>query len=81
VRQLVQQLESPLDSLLVRKVGLLERKKDTMLTRWQPCLAVLTSDGWLHLFDLPYTSKSAKVSAKMQNNYCSVVAFSCRVSA
>jgi hypothetical protein len=62
VRQLVQQLESPLDSLLVRKVGLLERKKDTMLTRWQPCLAVLTSDGWLHLFDLPYTSKSAKVS-------------------
>ncbi|KAG5189219.1 hypothetical protein JKP88DRAFT_302363 [Tribonema minus] len=64
-RALVQQLESPLGSGLVRRAALLERRKDTLLARWQPCLAVVTADAWLHLFDIPRESAQAKLLGRV----------------
>ena len=52
-------LLAPLDTPLVRRVEVLEHRLVTgveslpFLKRWRPCLAVLTLDGFLHLFDLP----------------------------
>jgi len=52
-------LLAPLDTPLVRRVEVLEHRLVTgaeslpLLKRWRPCLAVLTLDDFLHLFDLP----------------------------
>ncbi len=52
-------LKSPLDTALVCRVEMLERRLVTgveslpLMKRWRPCLAVLTLDDYLHLFDLP----------------------------
>ena len=52
-------LLAPLDTPLTRRVEVLEHRLVTgveslpLLKRWRPCLAVLTLDDFLHLFDLP----------------------------
>lgn len=54
------ELPSPLMSKLLGKVKVLERKKDGMMGGWKLCLALMTADSFLHLFDIP---SSAKIQA------------------
>lgn len=52
-------LMAPLDSPLVRRAEVLEHRRVTgveslpLMKRWRPCLAVLTLDNFLHIFDMP----------------------------
>eukprot|EP00557_Chaetoceros_sp_GSL56_P005024 CAMPEP_0176497290 /NCGR_PEP_ID=MMETSP0200_2-20121128/11643_1 /TAXON_ID=947934 /ORGANISM="Chaetoceros sp., Strain GSL56" /LENGTH=725 /DNA_ID=CAMNT_0017895289 /DNA_START=135 /DNA_END=2312 /DNA_ORIENTATION=+ len=47
------ELQSPLMSDLLCKVEVIWRKSDKMMSVWKPCLAVMTSDSYLHLFEIP----------------------------
>ena len=47
------ELQSPLMSGLICKVEVIYRKCDKMLSMWRPCLAVTTSDNYMHLFEIP----------------------------
>jgi len=57
------ELPSPLTSNLLGKFKVLERKKDGMMGGWKPCLALMTADSFLHLFDIPSTAKIQAGSA------------------
>jgi hypothetical protein len=46
-------LQSPLQSELMSKARVVERKGIGMISSWKLSLAVITKDGFLHLFDLP----------------------------
>jgi hypothetical protein len=50
------ELQSPLMSDLLCKVEVIWRKSDKMMSVWKPCLAVMTSDSYLHLFEIPANS-------------------------
>ncbi len=50
------ELQSPLASHLLNKVAVIWRKSDKIMAVWKPCLAATTSDGYLHLFDMPASS-------------------------
>eukprot|EP00554_Chaetoceros_debilis_P005881 CAMPEP_0194073708 /NCGR_PEP_ID=MMETSP0149-20130528/1017_1 /TAXON_ID=122233 /ORGANISM="Chaetoceros debilis, Strain MM31A-1" /LENGTH=644 /DNA_ID=CAMNT_0038753749 /DNA_START=70 /DNA_END=2004 /DNA_ORIENTATION=- len=50
------ELQSPLMSNLLIKTEVIWRKSDKIMSIWKPCLAATTSDGYLHLFELPSTS-------------------------
>lgn len=50
------ELQSPLMSDLLSKVEVIWRKSDKVMAVWKPCLAVMTTDGYLHLFEFPATS-------------------------
>jgi hypothetical protein len=47
------ELQSPLMSDLLAKVDVIWRKSDKVMAVWKPCLAVMTTDGYLHLFEFP----------------------------
>jgi hypothetical protein len=47
------ELQSPLMSDLLCKVEVIWRKSDKIMSVWKPCLAVTTSDCYLHLFEIP----------------------------
>lgn len=50
------ELQSPLMSDLLSKVEVIWRKSDKVMAVWKPCLAVMTTDGYLHLFEFPAAS-------------------------
>jgi hypothetical protein len=50
------ELQSPLMSDLLAKVDVIWRKSDKVMAVWKPCLAVMTTDGYLHLFEFPTVS-------------------------
>jgi hypothetical protein len=47
------ELQSPLKSDLLTKSEVIWRKSDKMMAVWKPCLAITTSDCYLHLFEIP----------------------------
>ena len=47
------ELQSPLMSNLLTKVQVIWRKSDKIMAVWKPCMAVTTSDCYLHLFEIP----------------------------
>uniref|UniRef100_A0A7S1Y5K9 Uncharacterized protein n=1 Tax=Grammatophora oceanica TaxID=210454 RepID=A0A7S1Y5K9_9STRA len=49
-------LESPLLSDLIAKSKVIERKGVGMMASWKTCLAIVTADSFLHLFELPASS-------------------------
>ncbi|CAM9735254.1 unnamed protein product [Chrysoparadoxa australica] len=52
--EFMKSLSSPLESPFIRRMTLLEWRKEGMLSsKWQHSLGVLTHDGFLQLFDLP----------------------------
>ena len=46
-------LPSPMQSELMWRAKVVERKSTVMITSWKLCLAIITVDNFLHLFDLP----------------------------
>ncbi len=50
------ELQSPLMSDLLGKAQVIWRKNETLMSVWRPCLAIATSDAYLHLFDIPHSS-------------------------
>mmetsp|Transcript_13004 Transcript_13004/g.30258 ORF Transcript_13004/g.30258 Transcript_13004/m.30258 type:complete len:282 (+) Transcript_13004:900-1745(+) len=46
-------LESPLLSELLSKAKVIERKGMGMISTWRVCLGVVTTDSYLHMFDIP----------------------------
>jgi hypothetical protein len=57
------ELESPLTSDFLGKVKVIEKKKDGMMGGWRSCLAIITADNYLHLFDIPSALKIQPDSA------------------
>ena len=57
------ELESPLSSEFLGKVKVIEKKKDGLMGGWRSCLAIVTCDNYLHLFDLPGNLKIQAGSA------------------
>lgn len=47
------ELQSPLVSDLLTKVEVIWRKSDKLMSVWKPCIAITTSDCYLHLFEIP----------------------------
>jgi len=47
------ELQSPLMSDLLSKTEVIWRKSDKIMSVWKPCLACTTTDGYLHLFEIP----------------------------
>jgi hypothetical protein len=54
-------LQSPLQSELMSRAKVVERKSTGIMATWRLSLAIVTVDSFLHLFDLP-TGKEGKVS-------------------
>lgn len=50
------ELQSPLMSDLLGKAQVIWRKSEKIMSVWKPCLAIATSDCYLHLFDIPHYS-------------------------
>ena len=46
-------LPSPIQSELMSRAKVVERKSTAMMSSWKLSLAIITSDNFLHLFDLP----------------------------
>ncbi|KAL7473171.1 hypothetical protein ACHAXS_013581 [Conticribra weissflogii] len=57
------ELSSPLMSDLMCKAKVIEKKSAGIMTSWKVTLAVVTSDSFLQLFELPSTSKLQSGSA------------------
>lgn len=57
------ELSSPLVSDLLERARVIERRGTGMMSSWKVTLAVITSDSFLHLFDLPSTCKLHSGSA------------------
>jgi len=57
------ELSSPLVSDLMCKAKVIEKRSPGMMTTWKLCLAVITSDSFLQLFELPSTCKLHSGSA------------------
>jgi hypothetical protein len=60
-----EELQSPLSSEFLGKCKVIEKRKDGMMGGWRSCLAIITADNFLHLFDLPSVSAASAASAKM----------------
>ena len=50
------ELQSPLMSDLLGKTQVIWRKSENIMSAWKPTLAIVTSDCYLHLFDMPHYS-------------------------
>ena len=57
------ELSSPLVSDLMRKAKVVEKRSMGMMSHWKVSLAVITSDSFLHLFELPASCKLHSGSA------------------
>lgn len=51
------ELSSPLQSSLMSKAYVVEKKTTGMMSSWKTSLAVVTKDSYLHLFDIPSSLK------------------------
>ena len=56
-------LESPLMSELLCKAKVIEKRTGGMMSGWKVTMAVVTADAYLHLFDLPPSSRVQNGSA------------------
>lgn len=52
------ELQSPLMSDLLGKAQVIWRKNENLMSVWKPCLAIATSDSYLHLFNVPHSSNA-----------------------